>query len=293
MKYLIDSYRLNYGDITSGQAFLSSFASGFARGLTEVGLQSGDSSIAILGGVLKWVAKGVAHMMKPQDQIDMEVEIKRCEAELRNLESGRLLNSLTLILSIIVLFYISHISPLRSLTSDLRTQLSASLSADTKQPTTAAVNVTLYPLSAPRGSAQGTSHELSSRHDLGRDLAVRVRQQNTSLDLNTSRVNDSTKVKRAEKVNRRDRAPQDNQPTYEVFDTYLDPHGETYLALNEKPFPTRLKSNRQLGQLLDGTVLHVISRRHGHKKSWLKVKVLSGQHRGQTGYVHQNWVRRK
>ena len=77
---------------------------------------------------------------------------------------------------------------------------------------------------------------------------------------------------------------------YEVFDTYLDPNGEYYLALKEKPNPRR-RNNKVIAELRDGTQVRVFKRNLGYKKKWHKVKVLTGQNKGDYGYAHSKWLR--
>lgn len=84
--------------------------------------------------------------------------------------------------------------------------------------------------------------------------------------------------------------------TYEVFDTYKDPRGETFLALNSLPYSMRSVDaplTQRLAELEDGTELTVLSTGYGSSKSWYKVRVLTGEYEGLNGYVHSNWVRKK
>ena len=74
--------------------------------------------------------------------------------------------------------------------------------------------------------------------------------------------------------------------THVVFDTYMDPKGETWLALHEN-----LKRNKpHVAKLKDGTELRELESKLGKKKSWSKVKVLSGPHKGASGYLHAGWI---
>lgn len=75
--------------------------------------------------------------------------------------------------------------------------------------------------------------------------------------------------------------------THEVFNTYKDPKGETWLTLRSKPS----NKGRVVGELIDGTRLDVTRRNIGRTKFWMEVRVKSGPFRGKKGYVGRKWVR--
>ena len=82
------------------------------------------------------------------------------------------------------------------------------------------------------------------------------------------------------------KAPHPNA-THVVFDTYMDSKGDTWLALHEN-----LKRDKpHLAKLKDGTELKELEAKLGKRKSWSKVKVLSGPKKGAVGYLHAGWIR--
>jgi len=83
-------------------------------------------------------------------------------------------------------------------------------------------------------------------------------------------------------------ATPDTAATHEVFDTYLDPKGETYLALRTEPSP---KEGETVARMPDGTRLIVESRGHGRNGVWWKVRVVSGEYKDAVGFAHSKWVR--
>lgn len=85
-------------------------------------------------------------------------------------------------------------------------------------------------------------------------------------------------------------AQQRHDPTHRVAGTWLDPKGETWLALRRHPRAG--KSTVTIAQLTDGTPVKVLVGGHGKKGKWLHVYVTAGPHRGKTGYVHGDWLAR-
>jgi hypothetical protein len=83
--------------------------------------------------------------------------------------------------------------------------------------------------------------------------------------------------------------PAKAQGTHEVFDTYKDPKGETYLALRTLPNP---KNGRTIAKLPDGTSLVIEKTGLGNGK-WAKIKVIGGQFANRTGFAHSGWIREK
>jgi hypothetical protein len=78
-----------------------------------------------------------------------------------------------------------------------------------------------------------------------------------------------------------------SKPTHEVFNTYKDPNGETWLTMRDKP---QVRGSSKIGKLVDGTKL-LIKGYEGSKNRWAKVKVLSGPHNGTSGFVSKKWTR--
>jgi hypothetical protein len=76
--------------------------------------------------------------------------------------------------------------------------------------------------------------------------------------------------------------------THEVFDTYLDKAGETWLALRTK---AHRKKGRSIAHMKDGTRLTILDTGLGYKRRWKQVKVMSGEHATTKGYAHGKWIR--
>jgi hypothetical protein len=76
--------------------------------------------------------------------------------------------------------------------------------------------------------------------------------------------------------------------THEVFDTYLDKAGETWLALRTK---AHSKKGRSIAHMKDGTRLTILDTGLGYKRRWKQVKVMSGKHATTQGYAHGKWIR--
>lgn len=75
--------------------------------------------------------------------------------------------------------------------------------------------------------------------------------------------------------------------THEVFGTWNDPKGETWLTLRESPG----SRGRELAQLTDGTRLRVVACGFGTADAWCSVRVSSGRFADRQGYVHSKWIR--
>ena len=77
--------------------------------------------------------------------------------------------------------------------------------------------------------------------------------------------------------------------THVVFDTYKD-NKAPYLALKDGPWPG--SGARVVAKLKDGTQLVVLSRKHGKRGRWWKVRIVSGTHHDKVGFAHSSWLKR-
>ena len=72
--------------------------------------------------------------------------------------------------------------------------------------------------------------------------------------------------------------------THEIFDTYLDKNGETWLVLRSEAGSGQ---GWQMAQMVDGTKVRFIEG-HWSKRRWWKVFDLTSR---KTGWAHSKWIR--
>jgi serine/threonine protein kinase len=72
--------------------------------------------------------------------------------------------------------------------------------------------------------------------------------------------------------------------THEIFNTYLDSKGETWLVLRSE---AGSGAGWQLAKMVDGTKVRFLEK-HGNKARWWKVFDLTSR---STGWAHSNWIR--